>query len=153
MIKITKTKSEMKGENIELEQVESNEGASPNNKFNINFAALMRESHEDPSQKGKNESTETHYVRKFIFKVNNTLSITKVFLDKDSEKSQDLEAHTQNMEIGKIETIGAEHIKELRRITKEVEKSQKKQSLEEDNMLPRSYHPQDRVITQEPGHP
>jgi len=81
------TNFEMKGKKIELEQVGSNKGTSSNKRFNINLATLMRASHEDLSQRVKNESTKTHYVSKFIFKVNNTLSVTKVFLNKDLDKS------------------------------------------------------------------
>jgi len=56
------------------------------------------------------------------------------------------------MEIGEIKPTGVERIKEIRRIAEELEKSQKKQGCEEDNALPRPYHLQDRVTTQEWWH-
>lgn len=63
-------------------------------KFNIELAAMIRALHEDLGQRVKDESTKTQYISKFILKVNNTLLVTKVVLNKDPKKSHELEAHT-----------------------------------------------------------
>jgi len=93
---------EMKREKIKQKEVATTDGASSKKKTNIDLAAMIRTSHEDPSQMMKYEYTKTHYVSKFIIRVNNTLTVTKVLLNRDPKASQDLEAHTQTMVIGKI---------------------------------------------------
>lgn len=73
----------------------------------------------------EDESKETHYVSKFVFKVNNTLYITKVSLNKDPKKSQDLEAHTWKTEISEVRTTGAEWIEDITRLARELEEEPK----------------------------
>lgn len=71
-------------------------------------ATTMRALHEDPNQKVRDKSMESHHVNRFVFKVNNTLSVTRVFMNKDPKKSQDLEARTVRMEIDEVKTSRAE---------------------------------------------
>jgi len=100
------------------------DNASPSRKHNVNIAALVRSLHEDPSLRTRDESTNTHYVSRFVFKVNNTLSVTKVSLNKDPKKLQDLEAHTLKAQINEVKTTGAERIKDITKLAKELEEKQ-----------------------------
>lgn len=120
-------------------------------KSNINLTASIGILHEDSSQRVEDESTETHYVSKFIFKANNTLSITKVLLNKDLEKSQDLEADTLKIKIGEVETTRVERIKDITRLAKEPEESQEKLNPKEGNTPPRPYHLRDKLAAEEQG--
>lgn len=79
---------------IKPREVMTTNDASLSQKANVDLAALMRTLHEDPNLRIRDQSTKTHYMSRFVFKVNSTLSITKVSLNKDLTKSQDLGAHT-----------------------------------------------------------
>lgn len=80
-------------------------------RFTFELVASMRVLHKDPGQRVKDESTKTHYVSRFIFKVNNTLSITRVSLNKNLKESHELEAQMLKSEIGKVETTKASGLK------------------------------------------
>lgn len=56
-------------------------------------------------------------------------------------------------QIGKIETVGAEKIRDISRLTKELEESQERPSPEGASTLPNPYHPQDKVAAEEQRHP
>ena len=126
----------------------TNDGASSRTRLTIDLAALMRARHEGCDRTIHDESTETHYINWFVFKVNNTLSITRVFTNKDPEKSQDMRAHTLKIEIDEIKTIGVKHIREITRLAKELEEKQGETSQEEEVILL-----QPRVTTVEPEDP
>ena len=90
----------------------------------VDIAALVRSLHKDPNLRTRDESTNTHYVSRFVFKVNNTLSVTKFSLNKDPKKPQDLEAHTLKAQINEVKTTRAERIKDITKLAKELEEKQ-----------------------------
>lgn len=92
-------------------------------RFTFKLVASMRALHEDPGQRVEDESTNTHNVSRFVFKVNSMLLVTKVSLNKDQEKFQDLEAQTLKAEIDKVKTIGAKRIRDTTRLAKELEEN------------------------------
>jgi len=110
--------------------------ASPRQKHNVDIATLIRSLHEDPNLRARDESTNTHYVSRFVFEVNNTLSVTKVALNKDPEEPQDLEARTLRIETDDVKTTGALRIRGISKLAKELEERQGKLSLEGGAHLP-----------------
>lgn len=66
----------------EIEGGMTTSDTSPRQRHNAHIISLVILLHEDPSLRARNESTNTHYVSRFIFRVNNTLSITKFALNK-----------------------------------------------------------------------
>lgn len=52
-------------------------------RLTFNLATSIRALHEDPDQRVKDESTKTHYMSRFIVKVNNTLFVTRISMNKD----------------------------------------------------------------------
>jgi len=100
------------------------DNASPSWEHNVDIAALGRSLHEDPRLRTRDESTNTHYESRFVFKVNNTLSITRVSLNKDSKKPQDLETHTVKAQINEVKTAGVERIEDITKLSKELEEKQ-----------------------------
>jgi len=93
---------------VKTEEVMTTSNASPSQKNNVDIIALIRTLHEDLSLRIKDESTNNYYVSRFMFKVNNTLSITRVSLSKDPKKLQDLEVHILKTETDKVKTTRAE---------------------------------------------
>lgn len=81
-----------------------------------------------------------------MFKVNNTLSITKVFMNKNPEKSQEMRAQTLKMKIDQIWTTGAERTREITRLAKELEENRGRASQGEEVILFQPHRPQ-REIT------
>lgn len=69
------------------------------------------------------ELKETHYVRKYIFKANNTFSITRVFLKEYPKKYQDLESHTLKIKSSEVKNTGVEWIKGIIVLAHELEKT------------------------------
>ena len=129
------------------------DNASPSRKHNVDIAALVRSLHEDPSLRTRDESTNTHYVSRFVLKVNNTLSVTKVSLNKGPKKPQDLEAHTLKAQTNEVKTTGVKRIKDITKLAKELEERQEKLSLEGDTT---SFNPdllQDQVAAGGQGYP
>lgn len=98
---------------VELEGEVIDDGASSRIRLTIDLAALMRGGHEGRDWVAHDESTATHYVNRFMFKFNNTLSVTRVFTNKDPEKSQDMRAQTLKEKIGEVKATGDERIKEI----------------------------------------
>lgn len=123
------------GEEVKPEGRETIEEMPSETRFSFDLATTMRALYKDPSQKVKDESTEAHRVSWFVFKVNNTLLVTRVFMNKDLEKSQDWEARIVRIENGEVKTTGAERIRDITRMVEELEKSQRKTSLEEEIIL------------------
>lgn len=74
-------------EEVKMEGVVTMDEAPPKTKLSFDLATSMSALHTNPSQRVEDESTETHHVSRFVFKVNNTLFVAKVFLDKDLKKS------------------------------------------------------------------
>ena len=120
---------------VELEGEVTDDGASSRTRLIFDLAALMRAGNEGCEQTIHDESTETYYVNRFVFKVNNTLSVTRVFTNKDHEKSQDMRAQTLKAEIGDVKTTGVEHIIEIIRLAKELEENQGKARQQEEIIL------------------
>jgi len=132
---MVETNPKTQKQEVELEgEVIVNE-ASSIARLTFDLAALMMAGHEDRDQTVHNESTKTHYVNRFVFKVNNTLSVTKVFTNKDPEKSQDMEVRTLKTEIGDVKTTRMKRIKEITRLAKELEENHEKASREEEVIL------------------
>jgi len=113
----------------------------PSQKHNVDIAVEIRSLHADPILRTRDESTDTHYVGKFMFKVNNTFSITKVSLNKDPEKPRDLEAHTLKAQINKVKTTRAERFKDIIKLAKELKEKQGETGQEEEFILLQSCHP------------
>lgn len=82
----------------------------------------MRSLHVDPSLRARDKSTDAHYVSRFVFKVNNTFFVTRVSLNRDPEKPQDLEAHTLKNETDEVKSTGVEQIRNVIKLAKELEK-------------------------------
>jgi len=148
-----KTKFELQQKEVKPKRVLTTDEASSRKKSSFDLAASIRALHKDPAQRVEDESTKTHYVSKFAFKVNNTLSITKVSLKKDPKKSLDLEVHTLKTEIGEVRTTRAEQIEDITRLAKELEEIQKKSNHEEEDTLPEPCRPREGATIQGQKYP
>jgi len=107
----------------------------PSREHTVDIAAEIRAQHVDPSMRVRDESTDTHYVSRFVFKVNNTLSVTRLFLNKDPEKPQDLEAHTLKAQIGEVSTTEPERTRDILKLAEELEEKQREIGQEEEIIL------------------
>ena len=70
-----------------------------------------------------------------MFKVNNTLSITRLFLNKDPEKPQDLEAHTLKAQIDEVSTTEPERTRDILKLAEELEEKRGEVGQEEEIIL------------------
>lgn len=59
------------GEEVKLEGVVTIDEAPLKTKLTFDLVASTRALHEDPNQRVKDKSTETHHVSRFVFNVNN----------------------------------------------------------------------------------
>jgi len=107
----------------------------PSREYTVDLAVEIRAEHADPSMRVRNESTDTHYVSRFVFKVNNTLSVTRLFLNKDLEKPQDLEAHTLKAQIGEVSITEPERTRDILKLAEELEEMQGEVGQEEEIIL------------------